>query len=119
MNTKRTKQPDIVFSPSDLLTTHREFTDMHGFVQAVHKLAVVWSWGARGWQRTNANCLRFRVRGHHHKGYVFLAPNASDLFDVWLTTIGHKIRGHFTDVHIDSLIDVLDERIERVPEYRF
>ena len=114
----KTPQTPAVFDPTSLLATHRDFEDMQGFVQAIHKKELVWSWGARQWQRINRCCLRFRVSGHHHKGYVYLAPNSSDLFDFWLTRLNGQIRHHVTDIFIEDLLTQLDELIERVPEYK-
>ena len=97
--------------------THREFADMIGLVNSMRKLQTVWSWGASAWTKMNNHCLRFMVRGHHHHGHVYLAVNALDLFDVVLTTNRGRVKERIENVHIDNLVDVIDEKVERIEAY--
>jgi len=60
---------------------------------------------------------RFKVQGHHHKGYVYLFVNGMDLFDIYYTSTHKNIKKIKTDIYIDELIDILDTDIERIPEY--
>ena len=99
--------------------THRQFDDMQGLVNAIRNLAVVWSWGAHAWTKMNEYCLRFKVQGHHHKGHVYIVVNGGDTFDIYLTTSNRKITKILTDIYLDSLIDVIDREVERVPEYEY
>lgn len=97
--------------------THRAFDDMNGLVTELRKLQTVWSWGADQWMKMNSHCLRFRVNGHHHRGHVYLAVNGRDLFDVVLTSGRGTIRHTMTDIHLDDLVDTIDQAVERIPAY--
>lgn len=102
---------------NSFLATHRPFDDMQGLVNSLRRLQTVWSWGAHGWTRMNSHCLRFMVRGHHHKGHVYLTVNGSDLFDVILTSSRGTIKQTVTDVFVDDLVDTIDTLVERIPAY--
>ena len=78
-----------------------------------------WSWGARGFTKINTSTLRFRVSGHHHKGHVYIFLNGLDVFEVYLTTISGKIVEVIEDLYIDNIFSVLDERIEKIADYKF
>lgn len=99
-------------------TKGREFLDMADFVNAICKTAIVWSWGANSWTQLSPYCLRFKVQGHHHKGHVYLAVNAMDEFDIYLTTTHGKIEKIIGGVYLEDVIDRIDEAVERVPEYK-
>jgi hypothetical protein len=103
---------------SFFMSGHRPFDDMQGLVNAVRPNPVVWSWGAHAWTKMNDFCLRFKVNGHHHKGYVYLVVNGSDLFDIYLTKNNDKITKIIDDVYIENLIRSIDEAVERLPSYK-
>jgi len=99
------------FNPSELV--HLLKSDM----------MVFWSWGADGFIVDNTKqtkMFRMRVRGHHHKGYVYIFLNFLDLFDVYLTKKDGTIVGRTEEMGIynDQLVEWIDEKIERIPEYR-
>lgn len=62
-------------------------------------------------------CFRFRVSGHHHRGYVYIMLNGADLFDVYYTNIKNVIKKIDSDVYGEDLVDTLDNTIERLPSY--
>jgi hypothetical protein len=97
--------------------THREFADMTGLANALRKNNLVWSWGASAWTKANDYCLRFKVNGHHHKGHVYLAVNAMDLFDIYLTSNQGTIKKIFTDVYLEELVDTIDVAVEKIAAY--
>lgn len=80
-------------------------------------LPMFWSWGVQNPTVVNENILRLQVNGHHHKGYVYISVNGSDLFDVYLTTFTGEIVDTIEDLYFDMLADAIDEKIEHVPEY--
>jgi hypothetical protein len=98
---------------------YREFYSMNELVKTISKLIIVWSWGAREYTKMSNFLLRFRVSAHRHKGYVFVAVNGADLFDVWLTNLKGEIKKEFTDVYISELVSTIDDEIERIPEYEY
>jgi len=86
------------------------------------------SWGAFGktfgFSHNNSSksyvyYIRMRVSGYHHKGYVFIFLNGSDLFDVYLTNFEGKIKDRTPEMGIynDQLIDWIDEKVERISDY--
>lgn len=98
--------------------THRPFDDMRGLVKALIPLVIVQTWGAHYWYRMSPNILRFTVDGRHHRGHVYLITNQSDLFDIFITTNRGTIKHKFEDIFLDSLVDTIDEVVERIPEYK-
>ena len=84
---------------------------------------VFWSWGSNNFIIDNKrNCRMFRmtVRGHHHQGHVYIFVNGSDMFDVYLTTSQGTIKDKSDDMglYFDQLVDWIDRKIERIPEYK-
>ena len=83
---------------------------------------VYWSWGSRNPTVDNTNrpkMFRIRVSGHHHKGYVYIFLNGVDLFDVYLTNLKNviKVRTDEMGIYFDDLVEWIDNRVERIPEY--
>lgn len=83
---------------------------------------VFFSWGARDFtvdKKNDPKVFRMTVSGHHHKGYVYIFLNGLDLFDVYLTTRKDIIKERTSEMglYFDQLVDWIDERIERIPEY--
>lgn len=82
-----------------------------------------WSWGVHNMKIDSAKRMRmFRmnVQGHHHKGHVYIFLNGLDLFDVYLTKTDGiiKSRSEETGLYFDQLVDWIDEKVERIPEYQ-
>lgn len=97
---------------------HREFYSMNELVQAISRTMTVWSWGAKGWTKMNDFCLRFKVNGRHHKGYVYLVVNGLDLFDAYLTNNRGRIVEVEKDIFLDDLVYTLDRKIEWIEGYK-
>jgi hypothetical protein len=57
------------------------------------------------------------VNGHHHKGYVFVALDWSDTFDVHIINTQGRVLNTYNEVYIDELFNVIDNRIEKIKEY--
>jgi hypothetical protein len=85
---------------------------------AIKLSQIVWSWGAKNWTIMNEFALKFSVNGHHHKGHVYLAVNASDLFDVYLTTNRGTIKKILNDLFVEDLINQIDEAVEKIDAYQ-
>ena len=96
---------------------YREFYSMQEFVSSISRTLKVITWGARNWTKMSDYLLRVKVSAHRHKGYVYIAVNGSDLFDIWLTDIKGNIKKTFTDIYLEDLIGVIDDEIERIPKY--
>ena len=81
-------------------------------------------WGATKFTVDNMKrpkMLRFYVSGMKHKGHVYIFVNGMDLYDVYITTIKGTIVHKSGDMglYFDQLTDWIDERIEKIPAYRF
>ena len=84
--------------------------------------SIMMSWGAHNFTvDTNKGTKMFRmnVQGHHHKGHVYIFLNAFDLFDVYLTTNRGTIKDRTDEMglYFDQLVDWIDEKVERIPDY--
>ena len=83
---------------------------------------IMMSWGADGFTVDNQKhpkMFRMYVRGHLHRGYVYIFLNGLDLFDVYLVDIKGVIKDRTEEmgIYCDSLVEWIDEKIERIPEY--
>lgn len=96
----------------------REFHGMVDFVNAIKRTTKVMCWGAHAWTKMNKYVLRFKVEAHRHKGHIYVAVNASDLFDVYLTTTHGKIEHVFDSVYLGEFIATIDEKIEMIEDYK-
>ena len=81
------------------------------------KLMVVWSWGFNSLMAIR-NGLRFKVQGFKFRGVVEVAYNeGKDLFEVSFIKRG-KVVDVITDVYLDMLVDVIDNKVEKTADYK-
>jgi hypothetical protein len=81
---------------------------------------IFWSWGSHAFtvdSKHNTRMFRMTVSGHHHKGHVYIFVNGLDLFDVYLTSNQGTIKTIGEGLYFDQLVEWIDDRIERIPEY--
>ena len=93
--------------------------DMANYIMQIFRAyaMVVFSWGFNAPTAT-ANGLRFKVQGFKFKGTVEVEYNeGADLFEVKLIKNG-KVVETVEDVYLDSLVDVIDYRVEKVDNYK-
>lgn len=95
-----------------------EFYNMNDLVKAMARNMIVWSWGAEGWTSIEKKLLKFKVNGHHHKGYVYIGVNGMDLFDVFLVKRTGEIKETLKDIYLEDLIDTIDEKVEKIDAYK-
>ena len=76
------------------------------------------SWGANNFLNIKNKALRFKVNGHHHKGYVYVACNGTDLMDFVLVSTHGNIKHIQSDLYIDQLFDAIDKKVEFIEEYQ-
>ncbi len=80
------------------------------------QLMVVWSWGFNS-PVAIENGLRFKVQGFKFKGIVEVCYNEGhDLFDVSFIKGGKMVK-KVEDVFFDMLVDVIDNFVEKTPNY--
>jgi len=96
---------------------YREFYSMQELANILRRTVIVWSWGAHAWTKMSNKLLRFKVESHRHKGHIYIAVNGADYYDIFLTTTRGRIVKTFTDIDISTLIETIDDEIERIPEY--
>jgi hypothetical protein len=75
------------------------------------------SWGSNGFRNLNDKVLVFKVQGHHHKGYVCISLGWNDTYTIRLMSTHGNVKFEMEGVYFDMLFDILDEKIERIPEY--
>lgn len=99
----------------------RPFPEAREFALALQKNYIAWSWGLRTFRilvdsmdkkEPMPMALRFRVSGRKHKGYVYMVVNGLDYFNVYYTTLQDKIKYIDTDIDLENIIDVIDNRVE-------
>lgn len=80
---------------------------------------IMWSWGfAHPMALPNDEGLVFIVDGYKHKGLVKVVYNeGKDLFVVILIGSHHHELLRIDDVYFDTLIDVIDDAVERTSDY--
>ena len=91
--------------------------------------AIVWSWGVSKWHQLSDNALALRVHARYLDGCVCIElDEAHDLYDisfylnkdfsdmlVW-PVIPYK---PMKDVYCDQLVESIDNRIEKITDYKY
>jgi hypothetical protein len=77
-----------------------------------------WSWGVSTRINFMDKALILKVNGHLFKGYVVIALDYSDTYNVHLVTTHGNISKSIENVYCDELAEVIDNNIERIPEYK-
>jgi hypothetical protein len=83
-------------------------------------ISIFCSWGAHAFRvdkTKGTRMFRMTVSGHHHKGYVYIFVNGCDLFDVYLTSNRDNIKDKVEGLYFDQLVDWIDKKIEKIPDY--
>lgn len=113
---------NLIGSKLEPTTLHKDFTlrqfrSMSELVRTMGRTYKAMSWGAHKYTKFSEYTLGFKVQGHHLKGWAFLVVNGSDLFDIIFTNTRRKVVSVNTNVYLDNLIDVIDQRVEYIDEY--
>ena len=82
------------------------------------QLIVIFSWGFHNPIALSDNQgLRFNVQGFKFKGVVEIVYNEGwDLFDIRFIK-NDKVVDTIEEIYLDSLVDVIDDYVERTPNY--
>jgi hypothetical protein len=96
-----------------------QFQDMKELVSIMKRHPKVWSWGANNFTSDRNIFLKFDVNGHLFKGQVVISVNGLDLFEVFLVGPAGEISDEILNVYIDELIDVIDEKVEKISGYKW
>lgn len=92
--------------------------EMAKYILSIFKtqLMIVFSWGFHQ-PVAIENGLQFKVQGFKFKGVVEVAYNEGrDLFDVRFIKANNVVNT-IEGVFFDMLVDVIDDYVERVPDY--
>lgn len=76
------------------------------------------SWGVSKLMNVQGKGLLMKVNGHHHKGYVLVTLDWMDTYEVHIISTHGNIKDTYTDIYFDELFEVIDNRIEKIPDYK-
>lgn len=80
-------------------------------------LKKVFSWGFQ-YPRIIKNGLRAYVAGFLYEGYIEIKYNrGKDLFEVYTFNEDGSVKDNVEDVYLDSLVNVVDDLVERCENY--
>lgn len=81
------------------------------------------SWGGSlftfGINEENEPYLRFKVNGAKFKGLVFVVYDFSDTYKIAFVDKKQKVTHEVSEVYADQLQEVIDNYVEKIPEYKF
>lgn len=111
----------------DLMNTllKRDFNANETIAQLKMTKELTWkvlSWGAKDWGVLNGvpdSCkgMAFKVNARRHKGYVLIALNWDDTYEVHLVSTKGNLKHSMDNVYFDELTEKIDENIEKVDAY--
>lgn len=97
----------------------REF-DLRETLQVFNRnQPMYWSWGVSKKINLSNKGLLLKVSGNHHKGWVLIRLSWDDTYSVFIVSNKGEVLNEYHNVYWDMLADVIDDRIERIPEYKF
>ena len=90
-----------------------------------NNIKIFWSWGVSKIQlvgeskedKDYVTGLLLKVSAHRCKGYVLITLAWDDTYTVNIINNRGVISDTYKDVYFDMLVDVIDERIEKIDEY--
>lgn len=95
----------------------REFNPQETLQVLKHNIYIFWSWGVSKMYNHKNKVLILKVSGHHHKGYVLISLGWDDTYTVRIITTHGKVLNTYTGIYFDQLTEIIDNRIERIPDY--
>ncbi len=97
----------------------REF-DLRETLQVFNRnQPMYWSWGVSKKINISDKGLLLKVSGNHHKGWVLIRLSWDDTYSVFIVSNKGEVLNEYHNVYWDMLADVIDDRVERIPEYKF
>lgn len=108
--------------PSEIIKGCRELNPKELISLLQRNRNIFWSWGANNFivdRMKSPRMFRMLVRGHLHKGHVYIFLNGLDLFDVYYTSNRGTIKKISTGLYFDMLVNDIDITIEKIKEYSF
>ena len=96
----------------------REFNTNETLSVLKYNPPIFWSWGATEFTNFEDKALMFKVNGVHHKGYVLITLAYDDTYKVYIVSNKAEVLSEYTMVYFDDLTELIDDKIERVVEYK-
>ena len=81
--------------------------------------SIFWSWGVERVFNVDEKGLVMKVNGNHHKGWVLITLGWDDYYKVHILNRDGEVLDSFNEVCFDELVQIIDDRIERIKEYEF
>jgi hypothetical protein len=97
----------------------REFNPKETLQVLRHNQSIYWSWGVSKLVNVDNKGLLMKVNGHHHKGYVFITLGYEDLYKVHFISTHGNIKDTKEGIFFDMLVEIIDNRIEKIKNYQF
>lgn len=95
----------------------REFNTNETLSVLTHNKNIYWSWGVSQLFNCYNKGLLMRVNGHHHKQYVLITLDWDDTYKIDYLNRNMKVIDTHEGIYFDQLVEVIDNRIERIGEY--
>ena len=96
----------------------REF-DLRETLQVFNRnQPMYWSWGVSKKINIDNKGLLLKVSGNHHKGWVLISLGWNDTYSIHIISNKGEVLNEYKEIYWDMLADTIDDRIERIPEYR-
>lgn len=80
---------------------------------------IFWSWGVSKRVNLNNLGLMLKVSGHHHKGWVLITLGWEDLYRVHIISNRGLVLNEYVGIYFDDLVEIIDNRIEKIKDYEF
>jgi hypothetical protein len=82
-----------------------------------HNMIVWFTWGVSKKVGLHNKGLILKVSGHHHKGWVLVTLGWEDLYKVYIIGNNGQVLNKYEGIFFDNLVEVIDNRIEKIPDY--
>jgi hypothetical protein len=113
-NNKMTKE----FVQSVVSKYEREFNLLETMKVLKANIFTYFSWGVSKVANFENKAMILKVNAHRHKAYVVITLAWDDTYSVYLMKTNGEVKKEFKDVYFDQLVEIIDNEIERIPEYK-
>lgn len=96
----------------------RDFNVTETLLVLRHNRMTYWSWGVSKLLNMFDKGLCLKVSGNHHKGWVIITLSFMDTYSVYIVSNKGEVKNEYHDVYFDQLTEIIDNRIERIKEYK-
>lgn len=84
-----------------------------------HNKIIFYTWGVSKMMNLQNKGLIIKVSGNHHKGWVLITLGWEDLYKVFILSNKGDVLDKYDGIFFDDLVEVIDNRIEKISKYRF